>query len=711
MSPSDGHNKENNDSKLSPAADNDDAAEAAGYKDRSPEKSKATKFAKKAGGQNTKRTFGRWCDQIQLCSSRTYSAEFSPEPCQYGDKCRFEHDLRKYLSEGKREDLKTFVGAECPVWKAKGICNSGWKCRFVGSHSMEKETDDGRKELVLVQGTDATGNVKPLRPNDADSDVANIVKPQQRAELAKKKRNLSKSDAYIQWLDKRAKANMHKDQNGTMIEDETSTTSAKEEKDSIKSVQNDNRAQYTEPPFLPSEKRRIYYGPETPILAPLTTQGNLPFRRLCVDLGAHVTWSEMALGMNLIKGEKGEWALLRAHESELESPKLSPSSSTSSSLVTRSPYPSLAQATALGYNSATDVKFGAQIAANKPWIALKTTEVLSSLCPRLRAIDLNCGCPIDMVFRQGAGSALLDAPSKLEKMLRGMNALSGEIPITLKIRTGTKDGHPTAQRLVERLVLGSESAHERGEGPPGIAAITLHGRSRQQRYTKTADWGYIAECAALVKRLEQRTNRATDTVAEPDPRDLPNTYANSPSSFNNPVYFIGNGDCYSPQQYYDQINNSGVNAVMVGRGALLKPWLFEELDPQANPSGTDIDKSATERLGYVEKFVRYGLDTWGSDEVGVGTTRRFLLEWLSFAHRYVPVGLLEYLPPRLNERPPPFKGRSDLETLLASADHRDWIRIRYGCMLFSSLILACCSWFFVYCCLTSLYISSLSLCD
>ena len=559
--------------------------------------------------------------------------------------------------------------------------------------------EDGRKELVLTAGTAADGKTMPLRPDGTESDVVNVVKPQQRAELAKKKRDLSKSNVYIQWLDKRAKANKEGDHNESIKENDVAKSASIDRDDTLlngskeiespKSGPNDNRAQYIEPPFLSSEKRRIYYGPETPILAPLTTQGNLPFRRLCVDLGAQVTWSEMALGMNLIKGEKGEWALLRAHESEVEPPKLPTLQSSFLSSKTVSSYPSLTQATALGYNAASDVKFGAQIAANKPWIALKTTEVLSSLCPRLRAIDLNCGCPIDMVFRQGAGSALLDAPSKLEKMLRGMNALSGEIPITLKIRTGTKDGHPTAQRLVERLVLGSETARERGEGPPGIAAITLHGRSRQQRYTKTADWSYIAECAALIRRLEQKNDQVTDTIAEPDPRDLSNTHINASSSHNNPVYFIGNGDCYSPRQYYDQITTSAVNAVMIGRGALLKPWLFEELDPHSNPSGTDIDKSATERLGYIEKFVHYGLDTWGSDEVGVGTTRRFLLEWLSFAYRYVPVGLLEYLPPRLNERPPPFKGRSDLETLLASADYRDWIRIRYVHSLLYFVFPAC----------------------
>ena len=62
---------------------------------------------------------------------------------------------------------------------------------------------------------------------------------------------------------------------------------------------------------------------------------------------------------------------------------------------------------------------------------------------------------------------------------------------------------------------------------------------------------------------------------------------------------------------------------------------------------------------------------------GVQRTRRFLLEWLSFMHRYIPVGLLERLPQRINERPPYFTGRDDLETLMTSANCADWIKIRW----------------------------------
>jgi tRNA-dihydrouridine synthase 3 len=66
---------------------------------------------------------------------------------------------------------------------------------------------------------------------------------------------------------------------------------------------------------------------------------------------------------------------------------------------------------------------------------------------------------------------------------------------------------------------------------------------------------------------------------------------------------------------------------------------------------------------------------FGSDARGVTTTRKFLCEWLSFAHRYVPVGILERLPSRINEKPAPWKGRTELESLLGSPATADWIKI------------------------------------
>lgn len=613
--------------------EDDDTAEGAAHAEKEQDQDNKKRKPKNRG-QNVGRKFGRSKDEKGLCASRSTHPEFSPDQCPYGDKCKFEHDLRVYLSKYKREDLHTFNDV-CPVWEVRGTCSSGWKCRFVHSHMTERDTPDGKRELVLVEDEERKKQwiAKPFSKDDG---MANVVPIVHKDALRRRKYPMPKAEAYIAWYDQTTKE-LEKFVHGKRAETEGAEPEARQEKE-------DNRAQYTEPPFLPSEKRRIYFGAETPALAPLTTQGNTPFRRLCIDLGAQFTYSEMAMGMPLVQGQKPEWALLKAHESELTPPTIS----SKANIVQ-------------GYDNSRDLKFGAQIAANKPHVALKTVEILAALTPHLRVIDLNCGCPIDLVFKEGSGSALLDSPAKLEKILRGMNAVSGEIPITVKIRMGTKDNQPTALKLAERLVLGGTDSQTMGIGPPGIAAITLHGRSRQQRYTRTADWGYISECAALVKRLSSESDGLSDTVREPEERLQPN---------GGKIYFLGNGDCYSHEDYYDHIQNANVDTVMIGRGALIKPWLYEEIQ-----AGQYLDKSASERLALVEKFARYGMDAWGSDEHGLGMTRRFLLEWLSFAYRYVPVGILEYLPPRIQDRPPAFRGRNELETLLASDNYKDWIKI------------------------------------
>ncbi|OTA64020.1 tRNA-dihydrouridine(47) synthase [NAD(P)(+)] [Hypoxylon sp. EC38] len=617
----------------------DDAAEAGiaaedqanGKPDPRDGDGKKGKNRKKQGGQNQNRSYGHFEDAIKLCNSVTYSNEFSPKPCKFGERCNMSHDLRKYLKEGRREDLDTLDG-KCPVFEKYGKCTAGWKCRFVKSHSKEVEREDGRKELILLQNPDSmdTDEDPDKRPG-----VVNVVSTDTKWDLARRKVNFEKSDPYIKWLEKETdltrKFHNAKKSGG----DEAST----EDKEEI-------RAQFVDPPLKPSEKRKIYFGRETPVLAPLTTQGNLPFRRLCVELGAQITYSEMAMGMPLVQGQKGEWALMKAHESEIAPPRFTPGKGT----------------VVKGYDNSKDLKFGAQISGNQPWVVMKTTEALTKFLPHLRVVDLNCGCPIDLVYKAGAGSGLLDTPSKLEKMVRGMNVVSGEVPITAKLRMGVRDDKPTADKLIERLAFGGHDTRDR-LGAPGCAAITLHGRSRQQRYTKSANWSYIAECSALIKSYKYKKDELTDTAREPDA----NTQANAVDS---KVYFIGNGDCYSHVDYFDHIDNAGVDTVMVARGAMVKPWIFEEIE-----KGQYLDKSASERLGYIEKFVRYGLEAWGSDEMGLGFTRRFLLEWLSFTHRYVPIGLLEHLPPSLNDRPPRYRGRNDLETLLASDNYKDWIKI------------------------------------
>ena len=583
---------------------------------------------KRQKGQNKARSFGKSQDAIQLCNSVMFSSEFSPVTCAWGERCNREHKIRKYLEEGRRDDLHSFDG-QCPVFKANGRCPSGWKCRFVRSHMDEVQREDGQKELVL-QGL-APGSMQEAFEDEPRPGVSNIVPQDVKRGLARKKVTLDKSDSWIEWL------------NAEVNRGKTQEQKSKAEKEA--SVE-EYRAQFVDPPLKPSEKRRIYFGRETPVLAPLTTQGNLPFRRICVELGAQATYSEMALAADMLNGKMSEWALMKVHASELGPPRFDGESGAQG-----------------GYDNHKDLKFGAQIAAGAPWVATKATEAMARFLPHLRLIDLNCGCPIDLVYKTGAGSCLLNSPNKLERIVRGMNTVSGEIPITAKLRVGVHNNQENAKRNIERLAFGGPEVRDH-IGAPGCAAVTLHGRSRQQRYKKPADWAYIAECAALVKSYQQSSDDLTDTVREPDAR----TRANAPDGR---MYFLGNGDCYTHLDYFDRIDQAGVDTVMIARGALVKPWIFEEIE-----KGQYLDKSASERLGYVEKFARYGMEAWGSDEVGIGTTRRFLLEYLNFAYRYIPVGLLEHLPPSMHDRPPSYRGRNDLETLMASNNYKDWIKIR-----------------------------------
>ena len=185
-----------------------------------------------------------------------------------------------------------------------------------------------------------------------------------------------------------------------------------------------------------------------------------------------------------------------------------------------------------------------------------------------------------------------------------------------------------------------------------VAAITLHGRSRQQRYTKEADWSYVQDVANIV---QDWNNKKEDNKELRD---------------NQPTCFVGNGDVYTHEDWYNAVNIPGVDSVMVARGALIKPWIFEEVEAQQY-----LDKSSTERLEMIGQYAKFAIEHWGSDEYGVGLARRFMCEFLGFTHRYIPVGILERLPPKLNQRPPQWKGRDELETLLGSTDYKDWIKI------------------------------------
>lgn len=96
-----------------------------------------------------------------------------------------------------------------------------------------------------------------------------------------------------------------------------------------------------------------------------------------------------------------------------------------------------------------------------------------------------------------------------------------------------------------------------------------------------------------------------------------------------PIPVFGNGDILSFDDYQRMKKICGtVQGVTIGRGALIKPWIFTEIKERRL-----IDISSAERFDILKKYANYGLEHWGSDTRGVETTRRFMLEWISFLHR------------------------------------------------------------------------------
>ena len=146
-------------------------------------------------------------------------------------------------------------------------------------------------------------------------------------------------------------------------------------------------------------------------VAPLTTVGNLPFRRVMKKFGADITCGEMAVGTCLLEGKPSEWALLKRHPDE-------------------------------------DV-FGVQIAAAHPDQFTRVSELIE-LFAEPDFVDLNLGCPLDLICHKGAGAALMMKDRKLKGALEGiMSVLS--CPVTIKMRTGWDMNHPFAHELVPKI--------------------------------------------------------------------------------------------------------------------------------------------------------------------------------------------------------------------------------------------------------------------
>jgi len=484
---------------------------------------------------------------VQLCARLAYlnKCDGGPDAGPLG--CFHNHDMKAVLAAKPAP-----VAEPCPVFKAWGVCPAGLNCRFEGHIINGKNVDrDG------VEITPESDWAKKLVGVSHPLGETNFVDDEMKAELRKRKYDFSRSAELVKIWNARAQ----------------------------------DQAAPIGPIDQPERKPLNLFGKT--VLAPLTTVGNLPFRRLCVGLGCEVTVGEMALAQSILEGQKQELALLRRHESEK--------------------------------------CFGVQIAGGDVQMMTKVAQFADEHVD-CDFLDINCGCPLEDVHKRGAGSQLMSRKTALQGIVRCMSSVLKTKALTLKMRTAhyeDKKYHETAGRYAHTLVPQLEEW--------GVSALFLHGRTARQRYTNLADWDYASQCGA------QRTRRTP---------------------------FIVCGDVMSWEEAEEHTKDSNIDGIMIGRGALIKPWIFTEISERRH-----WDISASERFDLMRNFVSNGLEHWGADARGVETTRRFLLEWLSFTCRYIPVGLLEVLPQRINWRPAPYIGRNDLETKLASQNAQDWVEI------------------------------------
>lgn len=521
---------------------------------------------KKKKGQNKARP-KTYRDEIDCKPCPTIVNVASAEEkkqCQYNN-CKYIHNPVDYL-KNKAKD----IGDECHLFQLRGRCPRGLSCRFGSSHITEE----------------GFNKVDPAKVALWKEDTKNTLEPSTQTKLQHRKYDFNFSEKLVKHLDTR---NIPKEnQVKKSTEEKQPETGSKE---SSENGQEKAKIQFSGVvtdeyliKLLPKEKKIIDWKDKL-YLSPLTTLGNLPFRRICKEYGADVTCGEMALCESLLKGMKQEWALVKRHESE-------------------------------------DL-FGAQICGNNAYIISKVSQLLQETT-ELDFIDLNLGCPIELIYKKGAGSGMMHRLNALEASVRCASKLL-TIPFTIKMRTGVYQDKKITHTIVPKMA------------ELGASLITVHGRSREARYTGAADWEYVETCAK---------------AAAPCP-------------------VFGNGDILCYEDYVERRKLAPTAAgVMIGRGALIKPWIFTEIKEQRL-----WDIRSNERFDILKKYANYGLEHWGSDTQGVENTRRFMLEWLSFLYRYVPVGLLERPPQKINERPPTYFGRDDLETLMASSNCADWIKI------------------------------------
>ena len=225
------------------------------------------------------------------------------------------------------------------------------------------------------------------------------------------------------------------------------------------------------------------------ILAPMAGVTDLPFRLLCKEQGAGLLCMEMISAKAIQYNNKNTRALLEIHPEE--------------------------------------EPVSLQLFGSDP-------EVISEIAKRIEELpfailDINMGCPVPKIVRNGEGSALMNQP-KLVHEIVSKTVKAIRKPVTVKIRKGFNDESINAVEIAKII----EDA--------GAAAVAVHGRTREQYYSGKADWDIIRQVKEAVS-----------------------------------IPVIGNGDVVSGESALAMMHETGCDGVMIGRGAQGNPWIFSEL--------------------------------------------------------------------------------------------------------------------------------------
>lgn len=190
-------------------------------------------------------------------------------------------------------------------------------------------------------------------------------------------------------------------------------------------------------------------------------------------------------------------------------------------------------------------------------------------------IDINMGCPVRKVVNKGGGSALLKDTKKLVPYFTEIKKACGEIPLTIKIRTGWDEDNINAQEVCK---IAKDT---------GIEMVAIHGRTRAQQYTGLANWDFIE-------------GLAKESI----------------------IPLIGNGDLHQPYQVKERLEKTKCNGLMIARGCVRNPFIFLESNPKIE---NQILFTGEDYWEVIERYADYVTQWFDRESIHMVQTRKLIM--------------------------------------------------------------------------------------